>query len=103
MNNSPTTHSERVVGWIVLGLFGTIIVGMLLSAFAPNLSVSSQAQLLAIVAGSAGALAGSLTLRRPTQPTETQQQVTIPSSDPDIAPITVSSGTPVAPNPKETA
>lgn len=96
-NTSQTTHSDRVAGWIVIGLFIALCLSLCLVSFMRGLPAVLSSQVVGIAQTCAGALAGSLTLRRPTAPADTQQQVTIPSSEPGVAPITVSSGNPVAP------
>ncbi len=60
MPNPLTTHSDRVAGWSILGLFGFGSLAMLLAAFAPHLDPSSKTALIVIGSGCASAVAGSL-------------------------------------------
>lgn len=60
-----TTHSDRVSGWIVLGLIGIIVVCIVTSAFATHLTSIGQNQLQSIAIGAVGGLVGALNIRRP--------------------------------------
>lgn len=83
-----TTHSDKVVGWIVLSLAGAVALGMCLASYAPHLDPAARGLILGIASSSAGALGATLTIRRPPAQDSTQQ-VTIPSSDPSTPPTTI--------------
>ena len=89
---SQTTHADRIAGWIVLGLILSIIGPVVVVAFCPHLTAVAQSQMLGIAIGAVGALAGALNLKRPTQPADSSQQVTIPG-DNGQAPVTIQTTT----------
>lgn len=92
-----TDHVDKVYGWIVVILGLTIFACILAVCLARGLTPVVQASLINIAVGSVGALASALSLRENNAPPDTQQQVTIPSADPAVAPITVSTGSPSVP------
>ena len=89
----PTTHADRIAGWIVIGLFVAACLAMGFASFVPGIDPSSRAQLLSIAGMAIGAMAGSLqTSRRSAPLPDTAQQITIPSSDGGPVTIQSSSG-----------
>lgn len=68
--NPQTTHSDRVAGWSIIGLFVLAVVTVIVGAYAPHLSPQGQTALFIIAASCGSAVAGSLMPRgnTPTPP-----------------------------------
>jgi hypothetical protein len=68
MSSPQTTHSDKVAGWSIIGLFVLGVVAVVVGAYAPHLSAAGQTALF-VIAGSCGsAVAGSLVPRPSTPP-----------------------------------
>lgn len=79
MANTNTTHSDRVAGWSIIGLFVSGLASMILASFAPHLSPSAQTALLNVGLTCVGMVGGSLMPRgnTPTPPPADTQAVTV--------------------------
>lgn len=60
MPNPQTTHSDRVAGWSIIGLFVLGVTCVIVGAYTPHLDAAGRTALFVIAGNCGGAVGGSL-------------------------------------------